>query len=235
MSILPTMNAMEQQSWKQLPVVLGFITGMMDVVGWLLLSGFFTANITSDFTESVTYLLPGTRFHVLQVTVIPIFFVGVVSVYSRLGPRSAAMIRSLGCMQLLLLVIVCVIGSIGGPVSLNREQQEFVIDVLAVLAIALSNTTMHLLDKNAPTTWALTANCVTASIAALNIITRSGSAEERAWDFERLQSIWPTVGALLMGGLIGAIAVETLHDHAWFVPTVASSLLLVSTWLPARN
>jgi uncharacterized membrane protein YoaK (UPF0700 family) len=238
MSILPTMNAIEEQSWKQLPVVLGFITGMMDVVGWLLLSGFFTANITSDLTESVTYLLPGTAFHVLQVTVIPIFFVGVVSAYflaSRLGPRSAAMIRSLASMQLLLLVVVCVIGGVGGPVSLNHAQQELVIGVLAVLAIALSNTTMHLLDKKAPTTWALTANCVTASIAALNIMTRSGSAQERAWDFERLQSIWPTVGAFLIGGFIGAIAVETLHDHAWFVPTVASSLFLVSTWLPARK
>jgi uncharacterized membrane protein YoaK (UPF0700 family) len=230
------MDAVEALPWKQLPVVLGFITGMMDVVGCLLLSGFFTANITGDLTESVTYLVSGTTFHVLRVGVIPVFFGGVVLVYflaRRLGPRSASMIRSLASMQFLLLVVVCLVGSVSGPVVINRGAQVFVAGLAAVLAIALSNTTMHLLDKNAPTTWALTANCVTASIAALNIVTRSGSAQERARDFETLQSIWPTVCAFLIGGLIGAIAVETLHNHAWLVPTAASSLFLAALWLPA--
>jgi uncharacterized membrane protein YoaK (UPF0700 family) len=223
---------------KQLPVVVGFITGMMDVVGWLLLSGFFTANITGDLTESVTGLVSGTTFNVLRVSVIPVFFGGVVLVYfvaRHLGPRSAAMIRALASMQFLLLFGVCVVAGSSAPAPTNRGVQVFAVGVAAVFAIALSNTTMHLLNKNAPTTWALTANCVTASVAALNILTRSGSAQERVSDFEVLQSIWPTVGAFLIGGLIGSIAVETLHYHAWLVPTAASSLFLTAAWLATKR
>ncbi|MCW6511788.1 DUF1275 family protein [Lichenifustis flavocetrariae] len=67
--------------WTRLPPALGFLTGMIDVIGWLTLSHFYSANITGDLTQSVSYLLPGETPHAPQILAVPVFFAGMILIY----------------------------------------------------------------------------------------------------------------------------------------------------------
>ncbi len=217
--------------WPHLPAALGFLTGMIDIAGWLTLGGFFSANITGDLVESVSYFVPGRPLHPLQVLAIPAFFVGAVSVYflaRRLGSANVAMVRSVLFTQFLLLVLVCGLSETAKHTLAPDGLPFVVIGTAIVLAIAVSNTSMHLLDNQAATTWALTANTVIATIALLNIVTKYGSEEDRAKDWKKWRSIWPVIVCFLLGGLGGTLAVSFLHRWAWSIPAAVSLLLLIT-------
>lgn len=219
--------------WPGLPPALGFLTGMIDVIGWLSLSHFYSANITGDLTQSVSYLLPGETPHMLQIIAVPVFFVGLVVAYSlsrRYGAESPATMRALLLIQAAVLLALCLAAGVAGPVPASKAVSDVAVGVLAVLVISLSNTAMHLMNKSAPTTWALTANCVTASVAILNLLTGHGSAEERSRDARTWRVIVPTVLLFLLGGLVGVLAMRGPYPRAWLVPLVTALLLWVLLW-----
>lgn len=225
--------APETLRWPRLPPALGFLTGMVDVIGWLSLSHFYSANITGDLTQSVSYLLPGETPHMLQILAVPVFFVGLVVAYSlsrTYGADSPATMRALLLVQAAVLLALCFAAGVAGPVIASKAWSDVAVGVLAVLAISLSNTAMHLMNKSAPTTWALTANCVTAAVAILNIVTGHGSAEERDRDARTWRAIVPTVLWFLLGGLLGVLAVRGLHARAWLAPLVTALLLWALLW-----
>jgi len=123
---------------------------MVDIVGWLTLGGFFSANITGDLVEAVSHLAPGHPPHALQLLAVPLFFVGVVLVYAVarwMGSASVATVRGLLLAQALLLACASVINVATGTALSPGGPRYVAIGVIAVVAIGLSNTTMHLLDS----------------------------------------------------------------------------------------
>ena len=219
--------------WPRLPPALGFITGMIDVISWITLAHFYTANITGDLVQSVSYIIPGQSVHVLQVLAAPVFLIGVIFVYvvaRRLGASSPAMMRTLLLIQAAVLAVLCVAAGSDGVARVGKNVSDLIVGLLAVFAIALSNTTMHMMDKSAPTTWALTANCVSAAIASLNLITGHGSEDQRRQDRHTWHTIWPTVLAFLMGSLVGVEAVQHFQERAWLVPLISALLLWTLLW-----
>lgn len=237
MKPIPAPRAQEL-SWPYLPAKIGFLTGMLDMMGFLLLTGFFSANITGDLVESASYLVPGQQSHLLQILALPIFLVGVLLAYflaRRFGRASAPMVRSLLLTQLLLLTGMCLFSGGTQSAEFPAEVQHIVLGITAVLAVAISNTTMHMLDKQAPTTWALTANTVTALLALLNLTTHHGSADELAQDRQEWRRIWPVVVAFLLGGLLGTVASLRLHNWAWAVPAITALILLLLSWRPSSS
>ena len=221
------------EGWPRLPAEIAFVTGMLDLIGWFLLTGFFAANITGDAVESASYAVPGQHPHVLQLLAVPLFLVTVVLVYllsRRLGSASAATVRGVRAIQFVLLACLCLVSGAMRPSASPDGLEHVLVGVLAVVTVAVSNTALHMLDAKAPTTWAITANVVTGMIALLNIATKYGSLAERAEDRARWRAVWPAVLAFLAGGLVATVAVVTLHNWAWAVPAAVSLLVLVATW-----
>ncbi|MCW6511787.1 hypothetical protein M8523_27875 [Hyphomicrobiales bacterium BP6-180914] len=140
------------------------------------------------------------------------------------------MMRGLLLMQATALLALCIAAGVAGPVIGSKSDAGLLVGLLAVLLIALSNTAMHMMDKSAPTTWALTANCVTGSVALLNLATGHGTAEERERDRHTWRAIVPTLLMFLLGGLLGVIAVPGLHERVWAAPSVTALLLWVLLW-----
>ncbi|GJG89088.1 hypothetical protein tb265_42690 [Gemmatimonadetes bacterium T265] len=171
--------------WPHLPAEVAFVTGMLDLIGWFLLTGFFSANTTGDAVESASYVVPGQHPHVLQLLAVPLFVVAVVLVYllsRRFGSASAATVRAMRAIQFVLLACLCLVSGTMRPSASPGGLEHVLVGVLAVVTVAVSDTAMHMLDATAPTTWAITANVVTGMIALLNVATKYGSPAEWAED-----------------------------------------------------
>ena len=220
----------EGAKWPRLPMWVAFLTGIIDLMTWLTLSGYFSSAITGSMAESVSYLVPGQKAQALPLLAVPLFFVGVIWVYfrgRRVGRTSMAMVRSMLFAQFLLLACLWVISLKTLPDAAFGAAPRVAVGVLAILAIALSNATMHLLDTKAATTWALTANSVNATFALLNLALKVGSEEDREADRQEWHRVWPVVASFLLGGLLSTFSFTFWHNRAWIVPFVVSGIMLV--------
>ena len=225
------MTAQERGAeWPYLPGAIAFLTGAIDIVGFLTLGHFTSANITVDLAGVSSGLAPGHHVHPINLLAIPVFFVGVVSVYflaRRFGIGSTTVVRSVLFAQFLLLAFVYAFIGMEKHALVPNTAPVVIAGATIVLVIGLSNTCMHLLDSQAATTWAMTANSVIATDALMNIATKNGSDEERASDWQKWHAIWPVILCFMGGVFAGTTAVFYLHQGAWLAPAAISLLILL--------
>ncbi len=219
--------------WPVLPASIAFVTALISVATLMTLDHFTCSELTSDLVGAAASLAPGVHTRTLEFLAIPVFLAGVVLVYTlvrRCGPKSATAIRSVLGTEAAVLACACVLSVTDSAAANPHDTHHVAIGVLAVLAVSLSNTGMHMIDKTAATTWALTANIVAASIALMNLITRYGTAEDLEKDRERWRAIWPVVLMFLVGSLVGAIIIPRLHKWLWLLPTGTALCVLAMAW-----
>ncbi len=218
--------------WPYLPIALGFLTGMIDIMGALVLGGYIAEVVTSDMIGSASGLAPGNHDHLLrlQLIAIPCFFADIVAVYflvRRFGSDSVTTIRTVLLTQFLLLAAVTLYSWTLPHAPVLNTTPAIIMGVAIMLVIASSNMSMHMLDDQSATTWALTANSVRATIAVLNIATKVGTEQDRKNDWQLFRAIWPVVTCFLIGVFIGTLSVHFWHYKAWFVPATVSLLTLL--------
>ncbi len=218
--------------WPYLPVALGFLTGMINIMGALVLGGFSAEVVTADMIGTASGLAPGHHNHLLllQMIAIPFFFADIIAVYflvRRFGSDSTTTIRTVLLTQFLLLALVFVYSENLKHAPVLNTAPATIMGVAVMLVIATSNMSMHMLNDQSATTWAMTANSVRAIIALLNIATKVGTEKDRANDWQLFRAIWPVMTCFLIGVFIGTVSVSFWHDKAWFIPASASLMILI--------
>ena len=217
--------------WLRLSLSLSFVTGMVDIMAYLTLSKFFVTAITGDLILGVSDLVRHVTPNALLILMVPVYLCGIVLAYfiaRLLGLGGVRMLRALlitetvffGC-ALVTSVADPSSGHAGSPYSV-------VIGVCAIVAVAVQNTAMKMADPNAPTTWAMTANTVHCTVAALDCWFQRGA--ERASSRQQVRQTLPAIFAWVLGGLIGTFATIAVHDWCWAIPFLAFCLLSASVW-----
>ena len=222
---------LSQSNWSRVSIVFSFINGMVDIMGWLTLGGFFAANITGDFVIAIADVVRGQQLHLLQLLAIPFYIGGVflaLVLAQRLGRQSVVQLRVLLLLQCLLLMCALTISVVLHPAPSMEGTPAVLIGLCAVSSIGVQNAVMRLADKQAPTTWALTANSVTAIFALMTLIHQNQA--DRTEAIETWQFNWRAIVAFLIGALVGAVAFSLLHTWAWAVPSVTTLLVLGVSW-----
>ena len=220
--------------WPHLPMALGFLTGMIDIMGALVLGGFSAEVVTADMIGSASGLAPGHHDHLLllQMIAIPFFFAGIIAVYflvRRFGSDSTTTIRTVLLTQFFLLAFVSAYSETLKHAPVLDTAPATIMGVAIMLVIAASNMSMHMLNDQSATTWAMTANSVRATIALLNIATKVGTEKDRANDRQLFRAIWPVMTCFLIGVFMGTVSVSFWHYKAWFIPAAASLMMLLFT------
>jgi uncharacterized membrane protein YoaK (UPF0700 family) len=228
-------GAIAEKTLKHLPAALSLIAGMADVTSWLTLSGLFSAHITGNIVVAIADWARGESPHTAQVLAIPVFGMGVVlaDLWTRsFSARRSATIGSLLLGQFLLLASASALAAATHPSTDPNGGKAIGVGMLAVTAMAVQNTLVHLAFKPAPTTAIMTGNIVVIILALIDIALERGSHKLDA--IQKWQATWPLLVGFLAGCLAGATAVALTHDLAWLLPTV-TSLVLVLYWGSPKN
>lgn len=156
-----------------LPTALSLIAGIVDVTSWLTLGGLFSAHITGNLVIVTADWVQGESPHIAQLLAIPVFFMGVVfaDLLARIfGARRAATIRSLLLAQFLLLACACALAAATHPSTDPNSFAAILVGMIAVTAMAVQNTLLHLVCKPAPSTAVMTGNIVVSTLALIEPI-----------------------------------------------------------------
>ena len=217
--------------WMRLSLSLSFITGMVDIMAYLTLSKFFVTAITGDLILGVSDLVRHVTPSALLILMVPVYLCGIVLAYfiaRVLGLGGVRMVRALLITETVFFGCA-LLTSVADPSSGHADSNYSVtIGVCAIVAVAVQNTAMKMADPQAPTTWAMTANTVHFTVAALDSWFQRGA--ERASSLKQVRQTLPAIFAWVLGGLIGTLATLAVHDWCWAIPFVAFCLLLASVW-----
>ena len=211
-----------------LPTALSLIAGIADVTSWLTLGGLFSAHITGNLVVVAADWVRGESLHTAQLLAIPVFVMGVVltDLLARIfGPRRATMIRSLLLAQFLLLACASALAAATHPSTDPNGFAAILVGMIAVTAMAVQNTLLHLTCKPAPSTAVMTGNIVVSTLALIHMVLSRGSGRSDA--IHEWKTTWPLLFGFLAGCIAGATAVSLLHNLAWLLPAAASLILLV--------
>jgi uncharacterized membrane protein YoaK (UPF0700 family) len=215
---------------NHLPIALSLIAGISDVTSWLTLGGLFSAHITGNLVVVMADWVRGESPHAVQILAIPVFMVGVVfaDLSARIfGLRKGAMIRSLLFEQFLLLACAFALAAATHPSTAPSGLAALLVGMLAVMAMAVQNTLLHLARKQAPSTAVMTGNMVVSVLALMDMTLNRSS--DRADALQKWKATWPLLVGFLAGCIAGATAVSLAHDLAWLLPAAAS--LVLATYL----
>src|SRR5215469_3661488 len=146
---------------NRVPPLQSLIAGMVEVLGFLMLGGLFTAHITGNLVVIAALLVHGSAPNLSQVLAVPTFIVALVIVWliaSASRARGPALLRPLLSIELLLLsgVLLVMIATDAG--SNPDAASASVAAILATSAIACQFALMRLAVPGAPSTAVMTGN-----------------------------------------------------------------------------
>ena len=204
----------------RLPASLALIAGVTDVTSWILLGGLFTAHITGNIVVIAANLVSGTPPRLASVLALPVFLLTTIVatlVARRFAGHRARTTRVLLGAQALLLSVAAALSFVGQASAHPNAPLAVTIGLCAVCAMAAQNAFLHLVPVTAPSTAVMTGNIVSATIAAVDLVTSRGtSPSARA----KWHAAWPLLASFIGGCLVGAAASRVLGDHAAVVPAL---------------
>ena len=223
-----TTATVAKRSDVRLPAALSLISGVTDVISWLLLGGLFTAHVTGNLVLVAADVVTGTPPRLAAVLAIPVFVVTTVvaaAVARRLAGHDTRTERVLLGAQALLLVIAAGLSFVGHASSDPQSGLALAIGLCAVGAMASQNAYLHLALPKAPSTAVMTGNLVVATIAAFDLVTSRGRSQQAR---EHFTDTWPLLAGFIGGCLVGAAAATLFGDHAAVVPAVLAVAVLAA-------
>ncbi|MBB2947786.1 uncharacterized membrane protein YoaK (UPF0700 family) [Actinoplanes lutulentus] len=199
--------------------LLSLIAGLSDCLGWLLLHGVFTAHITGNLVVFVADVARGRTPDLGPLLTIPVFILATAAA-TLLALRfheDLAVQRWLLCGQTVLLIAAALSGA------------NLATLLLAVCAMALQNSLLHLLVAPAPSTAVMTGNVVSATIALVRLAVARGDRQAAATAFG---NTWPLLAGFTIGCVLAGVTANAIGNTAWFIPAAVS--LATTVWLWTR-
>jgi uncharacterized membrane protein YoaK (UPF0700 family) len=162
-----------------LPAILSTTAGAVDVIGFLVLGGLFTAHITGNLAIVAAHYTTGGFSQVGPILAVPVFMVvlGVVAlVFGGIESKSKSR-RALLLLHAALLAGCLGLGLEFSPLPNADSPKAVLLGMLAVAAMATQNAMVKLALVNAPSTAAMTTN-TTQLVIDLATLARGGKAPD---------------------------------------------------------
>jgi uncharacterized membrane protein YoaK (UPF0700 family) len=206
------------------PAGLALIAGLTDITTFALLGGLFSAHITGDIVVLAAAAPAGSRVTIGTILAVPAFIVvaAITTVVAeRFRDATARLISPLLAVQTVLLIAAGVVAVIGRT-SAAPSPAAVAVALLAVSAMAVQNTLLHLSFAPSPTVAVMTGNLVAATVAGVQLLLRR-DADAHARQMWR--STWPLLAGFVAGCIAGGVACAWIHEWAWLLPVAGSAIL----------
>lgn len=216
-------------------VLLSFVAGYVDTVGFVALFGLFTAHVTGNLVLIGAALVRSRHGLVTKLLALPVFVlvVGATALYAR--KRAAAGKPALpGALlaQLLFLGAFAAAGIAASPLSDADAPLAILAGLLGVCAMSVQNAASRLLMGELPPTTVMTGGVTQSAIDAAQLLASAGTdAAARA----RLRKFVPPVLAFAAGAIAGALLYASLGFAVLALPMAALAVVLRLGRAPRRE
>jgi uncharacterized membrane protein YoaK (UPF0700 family) len=218
-------------------ILLSFVAGYVDTVGFVALFGLFTAHVTGNLVLIGAALVRSRYGLVTKLAALPVFVlaVGATALYVR--NRAAAGKPALPgtlIVQLLFLGGFAAAGIAASPVADADAPLAVAAGLLGVCAMSIQNAASRLLMGELPPTTVMTGGVTQSAIDAAQLLVSRGA--EAAAARKRLGKFVPPVLAFAVGAIAGALLYAWLGFGVLGVPMAAlAAVLLLSRKPPAAG
>lgn len=213
-----------------LGIALGYTAGYVDTVGFVALSGLFTAHVTGNFVLIGSELAQPGHGVLLKLLAFPAFILGVVAarlLALRLEARQHLPARALTLLQLLLLLAFMLLGWAAWPVQQTSALLPVLAGMAGAAAMGVQNAASRLVWSELAPTTVMTGNVTQLVLDLVDLARGNGGPDTRTrlWKF-----LWPVL-AFGLGALHGALA----YLYAGFVALLLPMAMLCGVLLTANS
>lgn len=213
-------------------MLLSFVAGYVDTVGFVALFGLFTAHVTGNFVLIGASLVLAHKGGIIaKLAALPVFVLAVAATTTFVGvckrdgkpPLSGVLFG-----QMVFLGGFAAVGIAASPVTNPDEPLAILAGLLGVGAMGIQNTASRLLMSDLPPTTVMTGGVTQFSIDAMRFLrgdTTSDAAESR----RRLVTLAVPVAAFAMGAIAGALIYTGAGFLALLVPILVLMTVLALT------
>lgn len=211
---------------ERVAVLLSFVAGYVDTVGYVALYGLFTAHVTGNLVligSALAQPHEGLRTKLLALPV----FVAVVMVATlyvrRCERRGLSALRPLLAVQMLLLVGFAVLAGAASPIANADAPLAMLAGLSGVAAMSVQNALSRLLMAELPPTTVMTGGVTQLAIDAASLWSGGTAAVQGR---QRIARFLPPVLAFASGAMLGAL----LYLHAGFAALAVPVLALLAVF-----
>jgi uncharacterized membrane protein YoaK (UPF0700 family) len=214
-----------------LPTILSFNGGYVDTLGFLSLSGLFTAHVTGNFVTLGATLAHGLDGALSKLLALPVFCLVVFGsrlVCLKLQSHNRSPIRPMLVVKLLLFVAVAAYALYHGPFRADEGVVTLAVGMALVSAMAIQNG-LHKahLSKAPPST--LMTGTTTQIMLDLADILADPEADEVATAKARVKKMAAAVATFALGCGIGALGYVYAPAAAFTLPAIIAVVALFAS------
>jgi uncharacterized membrane protein YoaK (UPF0700 family) len=227
------MNREAMTSWLSvrlwLPAILSTTAGAVDVIGFLVFGGLFTAHITGNLVVVAAHYVTGGFGQVGPILAVPVFVLAlgvVVLVFGGIESKGKSR-RALLILHVALLGGCLGLGVRFGPFSNSDSPVAVLAGMFAVAAMATQNALVKLALVKSPSTAVMTTN-TTQLIVDVAALVRSAENPEKLGE-TRLRA---RVTFLCMAGFIGGCVAGAVFEVRFGVGALALPVILAALAVP---
>jgi uncharacterized membrane protein YoaK (UPF0700 family) len=208
--------------------LLSVIAGMVDLTGFFMLGNIFTAHITGNLVVASAVAVRGGPLNPAQLLAIPVFIVALALVWliarfsNRTGP---SLVRLLLIVQFLLLASVLAFSVAAKPSSNPHGIPACLAALMAVSAMACQYGLLRLAIPGAISTAVMTGNLTNTVLSIMDTLSH-GHPLMNADGGRLTRSLYLLFGFLL-GCVVAAMALSTMGEWAWSLPTALAAVAVV--------
>ncbi|HEX2891779.1 YoaK family protein [Vineibacter terrae] len=211
--------------------LLAFVAGYVDVVGFVALSGLFTAHVTGNFVLIGAEIAAlSTQGVVGKLLALPVFVVVVAATrlaVLHLEHRGRGPLRPLLGAELLLLGLFLAAGLAARPIVSADSPPAMLAGLLGVAAMAIQNAKARLILANHAPTTIMTGNTTQVVIDLVDLL-RPGTIDREA-SRTRLVRMAPALLIFAAGALLGALGFAAASFWCLLAPMAALGVLVLGT------
>lgn len=220
-----------------LPTILSFNGGYVDTLGFLSLSGLFTAHVTGNFVTLGATMAHGLDGALSKLLALPMFCLIVFA--SRLAclkiqSRGRSPIRSMLVVKLALLVAVAVLAFVYGPFHGDDSKLTLLVALTLVSAMAIQNGLHRAHLGKAPPSTLMTGTTTQIMLDLADILANS-KPEDIVAAKVRVTKMGTTVATFALGCGLGALGYIYAPVIAFSLPAILAVVSLFASSAGAES
>ncbi|MGN4112791.1 YoaK family protein [Burkholderia gladioli] len=213
-------------------VLLAFVAGYVDTLGFVALSGLFVAHVTGNFILIGSGLTGAGSGVLAKLLVFPAFVAGIAAArllagITREAPpgHHAAALYGLQCV---LLGAFLLAGLAAMPMAGTEAPAAVACGLLGAAAMGVQNAHARLATRAIAANTVMTGNVTQAVLDLLELLAPTGAPDERAAVRRRLAQVMPPVLAFALGAALGALGWRMAGFAALLVPLAMLGVLAIA-------
>lgn len=214
-------------------VLLAFVAGYVDTLGFVALSGLFVAHVTGNFILIGSGLAGAGSGVLAKLLVFPAFVAGIAAArllagITREAPpgHHAAALYGLQCV---LLAAFLLAGLAAMPTAGTEAPAAVACGLLGAAAMGVQNAHARLATRAIAANTVMTGNVTQAVLDLLELLAPTGAPDERAAVRRRLAQVMPPVLAFALGAALGALGWRMAGFAALLVPLAMLGVLAIAS------